>query len=441
MAVVAFDDIQARGPTRLPLRHVAAVAAGNALGFYDFLTYAFFAVQIGHTFFPSRDPASSLLLSLATFGAGFFTRPLGGIVIGIFGDRRGRKPAMLVSFSLMGFAIVGLALTPSYRAIGITAPILAIAFRLLQGFALGGEVGPTTAYMIEAAPESRRGLFGSLQYATQDLAILCAGLVGVTLANILDAAALDAWGWRIAFLIGTAIVPFALLIRRQLPETLNARPATPLAREPLRPHLRVALLALLLLGSGTIASYVLIYMTTFATTTLHIAANYAFGATVVGGLCGVCFDPVSGWLSDRFGRKPVMMVPWALLFFAVLPAFMLMTRFRSPAALYAAMAAMQTLVSVGSPTVLTAITEALPPQIRSGALSTIYALAISTFGGTTQFVVAWLIARTGNPLAPAWYLMAAIVVGLLTMLAFPETAPVAQSRKSMQQANAGEQVF
>jgi MHS family citrate/tricarballylate:H+ symporter-like MFS transporter len=425
VAVATLDDARAPARAALPLRHVAAVAAGNALGFYDFLTYAFFAVQIGHTFFPSRDPASSLLLSLATFGAGFFTRPLGGIVIGILGDRKGRKPAMFVSFSLMGAAIVGMALTPSYRAIGVAAPILAISFRLLQGFALGGEVGPTTAYLIEAAHERNRGLFGSLQYATQDLAILCAGLVGVALANILDAAALDAWGWRIAFLIGTAIVPFALLIRRQLPKTLDERPPVRKSREPLRPHLRVALFGLLLLGSGTIASYVLIYMTTYATTTLHIASNYAFGATVVGGFCGVCFDPVSGWLSDRFGRKPVMMVPWALLFFAVLPVFMLMAHFRSAGALYAATAAMQILVSLGSPAVVTAIAEALPPHIRSGALSTIYAVAISTFGGTTQFVITWLIARTGNPLAPAWYLMGAIVVGLVTMFAFEETAPAA----------------
>jgi MFS family permease len=180
-----------------------------------------------------------------------------------------------------------------------------------------------------------------------------------------------------------------------------------------------------LLGSGTIASYALIYMTTYATATLHIASNYAFGATLVGGLCGVCCDPVSGWLSDRFGRKRVMMVPWALLFFSVLPVLMLMAHFRSASALYGATAVMQILVSLGSPAVVTAITEALPPGIRSSALSTIYAVAISTFGGTTQFVIAWLIARTGNPLAPAWYLMGAIVVGLVTMFAFEETAPAA----------------
>src|SRR5580704_18728224 len=145
----------------LKARHVAAVTAGNALEFYDFLTYAFFAAQIGRTFFPSADAAGSLLASLATFGAGFLMRPVGALTIGRLADRIGRKPAMLLSFMLMGVAMMGLALTPSYRAIGIAAPILAIGFRLVQGFALGGEIGPNTAYLIEAAPPHRRGLYVS----------------------------------------------------------------------------------------------------------------------------------------------------------------------------------------------------------------------------------------------------------------------------------------
>lgn len=149
--------------SRVQIRQVAAVVLGNALEFYDFLTYAFFAVHIGRAFFPARNPSSSLLLSLATFGAGFLMRPVGGVVIGRMGDRMGRKPAMLLSFSCMGIAMTGLALTPSYASIGIAAPILVITFRLLQGFALGGEVGPTTAYLMEAAPIERRGVYASLQ--------------------------------------------------------------------------------------------------------------------------------------------------------------------------------------------------------------------------------------------------------------------------------------
>ncbi|HKU65481.1 MAG TPA: MFS transporter, partial [Rhizomicrobium sp.] len=153
-------------------KQIAAVAAGNALEFYDFLIFGFFAVQIGAVFFPVKDATNSLLLTLATFGVGFLTRPLGGALIGPLGDRIGRKPAMLLSFGLMGVSVVGLALTPSYASIGVAAPLLLVLFRLLQGFALGGEVGPSTAFLMEAAPAHKRGFYVSLQFATQQGATL-----------------------------------------------------------------------------------------------------------------------------------------------------------------------------------------------------------------------------------------------------------------------------
>src|SRR6185295_6261219 len=195
---------------RLPVRQVLAVVAGNAIEFYDFVTYAFFAAQIGRTFFPSDTPGTSLLASLATFGAGFLTRPLGALVIGRYADRAGRKPAMLLSFWLMGIAVVGLPLVPSYASIGLAAPVLVIGFRLLQGFALGGEVGPNTAYLMEAAPTRHRGFYISMQATSADVAVMVAGLVGVLLANLLAPAQLDAWGWRLALLPGAIIVPFGL---------------------------------------------------------------------------------------------------------------------------------------------------------------------------------------------------------------------------------------
>src|SRR5580765_2979053 len=192
------DANEAPASRRMPLRHVMAVFVGNGLEFYDFLTFSYFAVYISRTFYPSGSPSTALLATLATFGAGFLTRPVGAIVIGRMGDRRGRKPAMIFSFTLMGIAIVGLALTPSYARIGPIAPALVLMFRLVQGFALGGEVGPTTAFMAEAAPPNRRGLYLSMQYATQDLAVLMAGLVGTTLAAHLTELQLQHWGWRLA---------------------------------------------------------------------------------------------------------------------------------------------------------------------------------------------------------------------------------------------------
>jgi MHS family citrate/tricarballylate:H+ symporter-like MFS transporter len=408
------------------VRQMAAVVIGNALEFYDFLTYAFFAVHIGHAFFPTRNPSSSLLLSLATFGVGFLMRPVGGVVIGRMGDRIGRKPAMLLSFSCMGIAMTGLALTPGYASIGIAAPILVIAFRLLQGFALGGEVGPTTAYLVEAAPPEKRGLYASLQYSTQGLAVMTAGCVGVVLARVLDPQALDAWGWRVAFLIGTLIVPFGLVIRRSLPETYEGQSKSEIRTRSMgvRPHLRVASLGLVMLASGTIAAYVLDYLTTFATVTLHTPADVAFGTTVIVGLSDFCLSPVSGWLSDRYGRKPAMMIPWSLLFLLVVPAFVLITRFPTPAMLLGVTAVLAVMNTFGGTPVLVSLTEALPVSVRSGAVAITYAVAISTFGGTAQFIVSWLIVATGSPLAPAWYMMTAVGIGFAAMIAMRETAPV-----------------
>lgn len=410
-------------------RQVVAVAVGNAIEFYDFVTYAFFATQIGRTFFPSDEPGASLLASLATFGAGFLTRPLGAWVIGRMGDRRGRKPAMLLSFALIGVAVIGLPLVPSYASIGVAAPVLVVLFRLLQGFALGGEVGPSTAFLMEAAPLHRRGLYISLQAMSADAAVLVAGLVGVALAHALTPAELDAWGWRVALGLGAVIVPFGLVMRRTLVETFEPRrPPQPAAGSG---YLRVGLLGLAMLAAATTSNYVLEYMTTYANTTLGLPERVALGATALIGLCGLVCDPLSGWLSDRIGRKPVMLVPWLVLLLAILPAFWLLDRERSGAVLYGATIVLTVASTLSTGTVLVAVTESLPAHVRSGALAMVYALAISVFGGSTQFAVAWLTRLTGNALAPAWYMIGSVLLGLLAVSLLPESAPVRLQRRSV----------
>ncbi|QXQ08197.1 MFS transporter [Sphingosinicellaceae bacterium] len=406
--------------TPLPRRQVAAVVAGNALEFYDFVTYAFFAAQIGRTFFPAATPAGSLLASLATFGVGFLTRPLGALVIGRMGDRVGRKPAMLLSFTLIGIAMAGIALTPSYAAIGPLAPVLVVGFRLLQGFALGGEVGPSASYLMEASPPLRRGFYISLWSMSADLAVMVAGLVGVGLSSVMSATTLDDWGWRVAFLIGVAILPLGLILRRSLVETLH-KPEIAVA--PSTGIARIVVLGIALLAAATTTNYVLEYMTTYAGQTLGMRATLAFGATAVLGLCSAAADVAGGTLSDRFGRKRAMIVPWCFLLAAVLPAFWAIAHFRNGAALFAATATLAVASCLSSSVVLVAITESLPRAARSGSLALIYAVAISIFGGSTQFIVTWLIAATGNPLAPAWYMGGAVLVGLVAMIAMPETAP------------------
>jgi MFS family permease len=407
----------------VPVRHVAAVVAGNALEFYDFLTYAFFAVYIGRAFFPSNSPTVSLLASLGTFGVGFVTRPIGALVIGRMGDRLGRKPAMILCFTMMGVTITGLALTPPHSRIGVAAPVLVIFFRLLQGFALGGEVGPSTAFLLEAAPPERRGFYTAFQGWSQSLATLASGLVGFGLANVLSAQQLQDFGWRIAFLAGAGIVPFGLVMRRSLPETFHAPEGT--AREPvsLRSHLPIAVFGLMLLASGTIGIYTLSYMTTYSIATLHMRANVAFSATIMVGLCGVSLNLVSGALSDRIGRKPMMLAPGIVLLASIFPAFWVITHYRTTATLLGATAVLASLHALYVSPVITWLTESLPAAIRSGGVALIYAFSIATFGGSTQYVVTWLIKVTGNPLAPGWYWTTAMIVGLAAMIAARESAP------------------
>jgi MFS transporter, MHS family, citrate/tricarballylate:H+ symporter len=407
----------------IPARYVAAVVVGNALEFYDFLTYAFFAVYIGRAFFPSTSPTSSLLASLGAFGAGFVTRPIGGFVIGTMGDRVGRKPAMILSFSMMGIAIVGLALTPSRAMIGVAAPILVVCFRMLQGFALGGNVGPTTAFLLEAAQPERRGFYTAFQAWTQDFSVLTAGLVGFLLASFLSDRQLETFGWRVAFLVGAAIVPFGLMLRNRLPETFYQEPGTRKERVDLQPYLSVAILGGLMLAGATIGTYVASYMTTYAIATLHMRANVAFAATIVVGLTGIAFDLVSGSLSDRIGRKMTMIIPGVALLLLIFPSFYVLDHHRTPAVLLGATAVLYSLAALSTTPIVIWLTESLPPAIRSGGVATVYAVAIAIFGGTTQYCVTWLIKVTGNPEAPAWYWAGAAVVGLAAMFAIPESAP------------------
>jgi MHS family citrate/tricarballylate:H+ symporter-like MFS transporter len=407
----------------LPVRQVAAVVAGNAIEFYDFVTYAFFAAQIGRTFFPSDTPGISLLSSLATFGVGFLTRPVGAFVIGRYADRAGRKPAMLLSFWLMGLAVIAVPLIPSYASIGMAAPILVIAFRLLQGFALGGEVGPNTAYLMEAAPIRHRGFYISMQATSADFAVLIAGLVGTALAFILTTAQLDAWGWRLALLVGAIIIPFGLVLRRSLVETLHRPPVAGAPLPPRNSYWRIGAVSIALMATATTANYILSYMTTYANSTLGMPATLAFGATVAVGAGGLLFDPLSGWLSDRFGRRRMILVPWLVMIFFVFPGFWLIEHFRNGPSLWFSVALMASAQTAGGTVALVAITEWLPRHVRAGGFGIIYATSIAIFGGSAQFIAAWLTRHFGDPLMPAYYMLGAMFVGLLALSQLPETAP------------------
>jgi len=406
-------------------RHVAAAVAGNALEFYDFTTYAFFATQIGEAFFPGKTQFLRLILALITFGVGFATRPLGAVVFGRLADRAGRKPAMLASLTLMGVSIIGLALTPPFARIGVAAPVLVLVWRLAQGFALGGEVGPTTAFLVEAAPPAKRGLFGAWQSVSQNLAAIVGGLVGVVIARLVGPAALADWGWRVAFLLGAAILPFGYFLRRSLPETLHRaeeRLAVHPARASLRGHARILAIGVALIAAATVSTYIFSYMTTYAIHTLGMPAEIALGATAANGVGGVLGGLIGGLLADRHGRKPLLIWPRIAFLIAIWPSFLLLVRNHDAVTLLMATFVMAWLSALTTAAVLVGLTESLDKNIRSLGMGVVYATAVSVFGGTTQPIVAWITQATGDPLAPAWYMIAATVIGLVASLLYRESA-------------------
>src|SRR6266702_1321795 len=412
-----------QGAPALTGRAILGAIVGNMLEFYDFITYSFFAIQIGRAFFPSESEFASLMLSLATFGAGFVTRPIGGLVIGAYADRAGRRPAMILSFTMMGSAIIALALTPSYDSIGIAAPILAIVARMVQGFSLGGEVGPTTAYLMEAAAAGRRGLAVAWQPASQQIAATAGALVGLMLSAVMTSEALDSYGWRIAFLIGGLTLPFGLWMRSGLPETLHlAETGTVVAQtaghslSAIRANARVLMLGLLILASGTTVTYVTQYMTTYAQNTLHVAADLAFATTVVSNGMGIVAALCGGWLADRAGRWPLMVWPQLAALLLTYPVFLWVVDARSAFALLGGLGILSLVRTIPYSVFYVALAEGLPKNIRGGAFGTLYAVAIATFGGTAQLIVTWLIHATGNALAPAWYMLFATAVGLVAMV-------------------------
>jgi MFS family permease len=402
-------------------KQILGAVLGIALEVYDFIIYAYFAVHISKSLFPSSSSYVGLLLTLATFGVGFVGRPLGALLIGRYADRAGRRPAMVLSFSLMGAGILLLACTPPYAWIGAGAPILALIARLMQGFALGGEVGSTTAFLLESAPPHRRGFYCSLQYAGQGAAGMLAGVVGFTLAHLLTPADLESYGWRIAFLLGALVLPVGLVLRRSLPETLH-RIASSVDDVPPFPR-KIVVLGLLAIGSSSIVSYVTHYMTTFAINTLHLSTQVAFVAPIITGSVVVVGAMASGAISDVIGRKPLMIAAPILSLLLTLPVFSAIVAAPSAFLFLGGMFVLALAREVDSGAMLTCFSEALPPQRRSTGIAVIYAIAVAIFGGTAQVVVTWLIHETGNPMAPAWYLMGACMVGLIARVLLPETAP------------------
>lgn len=410
------------------LRLIAACTIGNALEFYDFVAFSFFAGTIGALFFPARDATGQLLLALATYGVGFFLRPLGGVVLGAYADRKGRKAATVLTLLLMACGTGLIGLSPTYAQIGVFAPALMVFGRLLQGFSAGGEVGASTTLLAESAPAGRRGFYGSWQLASQGLGVLGAAFAAYAMTAFLPSDAIQSWGWRVPFLLGILIVPMGLWLRAALKEShanedsAATRSISSLGLVFSRHASQLAAGVGLIIGGTAANAIVVLYMATYAVRQLHLAPSAGLFAGIIAGLVTLIVAPAGGWLSDRVGRKPVIMTAYIAMAVLIYPAFLLLNASPVLPALIGVVIVLAGLNAAGGGAVITTLTEIFPVEARATGMSLVYALGVAIFGGFGQFIVTWLIQVTGNPIAPAYYVIVCSVATLIALRAVPEMA-------------------
>lgn len=404
---------------RAPSRLVAAAIVCNLIEWLDFVAYGLFAVNIAKAFFPTQSELTSILVAFATFGAAFVMRPIGALFLGYVSDRHGRRTGLVAVSILMaiGTGIVGL--TPTYETIGVWAPVLVVAGRLLQGFSVGGDLGSVTALLIEAAPEGRRGFYSSWQMAGQ-FASTAVGIAAVALAGgMLSDTQLQAWGWRVPFLVGLTIGPLALYIRLRIPDTTDLRHGTrSVMRDLFVAHWPLILEAIGTVALGTIVIYAaILYLPTFAIRQLGLPQSAALSSTALACVVGTIVTPLVGVLIDRYrDRTRLMLISAVLLGATALPIFSLLSASRSFTMLLACQTILCVLLAAyATPTILH-IGEIYPRAIRATGMSIGYTLAVSVFGGFGPFIITWLIGMTGYPIVPAWYVMFAAAIAVLTTL-------------------------
>jgi MHS family proline/betaine transporter-like MFS transporter len=407
---------QVSGMAATGSRPVVAAIIGNGLEWYDFTAYSLFSVPIAKAFFPPESGLKdSLLWTLATFGVGFLMRPLGAVLIGNYADTAGRRAALTLVIMLMTLGTALIALTPSYAEIGIAAPVLLVLARLIQGFSVGGELGGSTAFLIESAPPGRRGLYASWQGASQGGSLMAAALVGLAVTGTLSADSLNGWGWRVPFLIGIAIGPYGLYLRRQIsetPEFLRAkRPGTlPLTRL-FRDHWSGLATCFGPMVLATVSIYVVnFYMPTYASRELGIALPNSMLTTVLAGAMTLTVIPIAGHLADRIGRRLIILVSAGIIALIAYPAYRLLVAFP----LWGVMLGLQLTLTFFANTMtgaaLALMAVQFPPEVRSSGLSIGYTFAIVLFGGFAPFIVAWLIEATGDKTAPSFYIVGAALI-------------------------------
>jgi MHS family citrate/tricarballylate:H+ symporter-like MFS transporter len=401
---------------------VLRVTSGNFLEQFDFFLFGFYATSISKAFFPTSSDFASLMLTFAVFGAGFLMRPLGAIILGAYIDKVGRRQGLIVTLAIMASGTVLIAFVPGYATIGLLAPALVLLGRLLQGFSAGAELGGVSVYLAEMATPGHKGFYTSWQSASQQVSIVLAAALGFALDQFMAPDALAGWGWRIPFFVGCSIIPVIFLLRRSLQETeaFQARQHHPSTREVFQSmgrNWRTVLAGTMLVAMTTTTFYLItVYTPTFGRTVLHLTSRDSLIVTLLVAITNFIWLPIGGALSDRIGRKPVLLTVTILAIFSAYPAMHWLAAEPSFGRMLDVLLWFSFLFGMYNGAMVVALTEVMPMEVRVVGFSLAYSLATAVFGGFTPAISTWLIESTGDKAAPAYWLSVAAACGLVATL-------------------------
>ncbi|WP_130803609.1 MFS transporter [Acinetobacter ihumii] len=410
------------GSSTSRLRAIFNVTSGNFLEQYDFFLFGLYAKAIGQTFFHADSSYAALMKTFLIFAVSFLMRPIGALVLGPYVDRIGRRKGLMLTLSIMAIGSLLIALTPGYATIGFAATVLIFIGRLAQGFSAGVELGGVSVYLSEIAEPHNRGFITSWQSASQQVAVIFAAVLGYLVSVAFTKAQVDAWAWRIPFFVGCAIIPFIFWLRKSLQETeafttRKEHPSTRQIMATLAANWKIVLIGMCMVATTTTMFYfITVYTPTYGKEVLHLSTAESLLATVMVGISNFILLPIGGYLSDKFGRKPLLIASTTLIFVSAYPLLSWLTQHISLGHMLISLLWLSLLYSFYNGALVVSLTEMMPSSVRIAGFSVAYSLATSVFGGLTPMIATYLVEQSGSKSMPAFWLMFAAIISLIATL-------------------------